>query len=541
MAELHELSSILQNLKDSYDSIVATKSVQSDIITQLNEVNTSLDAAISAYSSAGSDSQITSLVSSVGIIKGGVSAVISHTQGDLDGLYSNLDEVKASVIDRVDELHDLCASEGWKEAATEIVEDPKTGQKKEEYKQNDQAKIDQANAEIDMLNQKGEAQLNAISAAINGVSFGVIGNMVTGGGVVSGVNYLDNYSFDASEFVIETEGEQQGDQEGEQQGDQQGDQQGEQQGDQQGDQEGEQQGDQQGDQQADQVQQVETNTASKVASAVVGVAEGVVNLGEGVVDAAGTAASWLLDKIGDLTGSQWCKQASSDVKDFVQNDYSRMAGDTAMGALSSLTGGAIQNDESWRSGANVVGEVATAVLVPAIGLKTVAASAMGQTSETVLGAGGNIDQATLSGGLAAGGSYILGKVGQKILGKVANTKVGGKVVSKLANTRLGKGLGLGKYVAGTAATAAAATAATAATTAATTTTTAAAPAVATTTAAAAPAVATTAAAAAPAAVTAAAPAVVTGAAPAVVTTGTNVASAVVPAVGAAAALGSRVP
>ncbi len=437
MAELHELSSILQNLKDSYESIVATKSVQSDIITQLNEVNTSLDAAISAYSSAGNDSQITSLVNSVGIIKGGVSAVISHTQGDLDGLYSNLEEVKTSVIDRVDELHDQCASEGWKEASTEVVTDSKTGEKKEEYKENDQAKIDQANAEIDMLNQKGEAQLNAISAAINAVNFGVIGNMVTGGGVVTGVNYLDNYSFDASQFVIEnpeTPGEDTGDETGDQQ------QQGEQQ-------EGEQQQQQQEQQEQQQQQQVETNTASKVVSGVVGAAEGVVNLGEGVVDAAGTAASWLLGVIGDLTGSEWCKQASSDVKTFVETDYSDMAGDAIMGAVSDLSGGYIQNDQGWRSGGSVVGEVATAIFVPAIGVKTVAASVAGQTSETVLDQGGDIGEAALGGTLAGGGTLLLGNLGKKAVGKVANTKIGSKVVGKLSNTRLGKGLGLSKYVA----------------------------------------------------------------------------------------------
>ena len=207
MAELNKLSAMLEGFNNSYDSVVEAGSKASTIADSINQVSTKVSSAISNLATASSDAQVTSASGGLQLAKDGLDRVKSHVEGDLGALMSNAGEVK-SIIDQI--LQKIEEGKSWTPGGKE--KNATTGE--EEYVAHDQAKINAANAEIDYLNQKGEAQLNAMSSAINSVAFGVAGNMQIGGTLGNSTTYPDNYNFTFADFEVPPEDDGSGDNNG---------------------------------------------------------------------------------------------------------------------------------------------------------------------------------------------------------------------------------------------------------------------------------------------------------------------------------------
>ncbi len=207
MAELNKLSAMLEGFNNSYDSVVEAGSKASTIADSINQVSTKVSSAISNLATASSDAQVTSASGGLQLAKDGLDRVKSHVEGDLGALMSNAGEVK-SIIDQI--LQKIEDGKSWTPGGKE--KNATTGE--EEYVAHDQAKINAANAEIDYLNQKGEAQLNAMSSAINSVAFGVAGNMQIGGTLGNSTTYPDNYNFTFADFEVPPEDDGSGDNNG---------------------------------------------------------------------------------------------------------------------------------------------------------------------------------------------------------------------------------------------------------------------------------------------------------------------------------------
>jgi len=199
MAEMRSLSEYLDGFKTSYDATGALQSVASaksqltaDITTISNQVN----EAISSFKSAGKDSQIQDLTKALELAKSGLDITNSHVEGDIGGVLSSTNGLRTGTIQEI-----LDKINRGKSLNTNILEDiwnntggllfGKTGA---------QAEAERLNSDIDRLNKKGEAQLIAIENSINGVKFGVIGNMVDNGALGQSIEFDGSYSFNAEEW-----------------------------------------------------------------------------------------------------------------------------------------------------------------------------------------------------------------------------------------------------------------------------------------------------------------------------------------------------
>ena len=199
MATLNQLSAKLTVFKSAYGSIAAINT--GDITSTLTDAGKDLADAISGFTAAANDSVVTSIIEGTTLAKDGIERVKGHVEGDIATLKSNASEVK-SIIDKIDDLITKGAS--WKEKET-VTETDDKGRTITRTDYHDQAKIDEANAEIDYYNKKGEAQLDAMATAINGVAFGVTGNMVLGGTLGTSTTYSDGYKFSFEEFTYEAQ------------------------------------------------------------------------------------------------------------------------------------------------------------------------------------------------------------------------------------------------------------------------------------------------------------------------------------------------
>ena len=199
MATLNQLSAKLTVFKSAYGSIAAINT--GDITSTLTDAGNDVADAISGFTAAANDSVVTSIIEGATLAKDGIERVKGHVEADIATLKSNASEVK-SIIDKIDDLIDKGAS--WKEKET-ITETDDKGRTISRTDYHDQAKIDEANAEIDYYNTKGEAQLDAMANAINGVAFGVTGNMVLGGSLEASTTYSDGYKFAFEDFTYEAQ------------------------------------------------------------------------------------------------------------------------------------------------------------------------------------------------------------------------------------------------------------------------------------------------------------------------------------------------
>jgi hypothetical protein len=189
MATMNPLSATLTKFKESYASIsgISTDGITSQLTTASNTV----DSAISGFKSAANDSVVTSIVEGATLAKEGIERVKGHVETDISTLKANA----AQLMDIIKIIEDLItAGEALTGRTTETEKDA-DGNDVEVVKENDQATIDKYNSEIDHYNQQGENQLNAMATAINGVSFGVSGNMKVGGTLGASIGYIDNYEF----------------------------------------------------------------------------------------------------------------------------------------------------------------------------------------------------------------------------------------------------------------------------------------------------------------------------------------------------------
>lgn len=194
MAELKSLSPKLEEFKNFCDGeLNSVKGTQSSVSSSLSSAANKLGEAISLFNKASSDSKIASLNGGISLAKDGLDRVKSHVEGDIDALLGDCKGLRSGPIQQI--LDKIEEGKAWKEASTEKDKDGKLV-----TKQNDQAKINEANAFIDRMNSKGEAQLDAIAAAINGVSFGVKGNMTLGGSLGASVSYADGYHFNGDQW-----------------------------------------------------------------------------------------------------------------------------------------------------------------------------------------------------------------------------------------------------------------------------------------------------------------------------------------------------
>ena len=375
MAELKYLSVMLDNFNNQYDSLTSISGPKGDISSELTSVANQLNDAISGFSSASSDSKIADLNSGLALAKQGLEVVKSHVDGDLDALLGNGAEVKA-IIDEILELRRQ--GQSWKESGLERVWNNTIGSFVESWHDNDTYKIDQANRTIDQKNEKGEAQLQAMSAAINGVAFGVAGNMKMGGSLGQSVTYPDNYNFDGDKW--------------------------------------------------DQEHPVyDLNFFQEVGCFVLGTVESGVKIVEGVVDAALTPVAGVVSLIKGNDDHALTK--------FIQTDWANEGASAVAGVIG-------VNKESYNasSGRSVGSTIGTVVGHGALwctgwGAVVSAVSIAGNTSETVIQNGGTVGEGLWKGTLMGTASYAGGKVLGAVVNKVSPAVSGwvnnsGNVVAK---------------------------------------------------------------------------------------------------------------
>ena len=191
MAE-YKLSDKLKSFKESYDNAGNLDSMSSDFSAELMTISNELGEAAANFNNSGNDAVISSIVGNTTLAKDGVDRIKSRIDEDIPGLLSGLKEVRALVKNIEDAVEAIEGNGGLKAQLRSAQASTAP----------DQGRIDSLNSqisskghEIDNNNQKGEAQLLAIKSAIDGVSFGVSGNMHTGGSLDSGSKYNDLYNF----------------------------------------------------------------------------------------------------------------------------------------------------------------------------------------------------------------------------------------------------------------------------------------------------------------------------------------------------------
>ncbi len=387
MADLHPLSSNLSTFKGVYDgSFSNMRSKQSDISNTLSEVINSIDSAINGFTTAGSDSQITSLKSCLTLAKDGTERVKSHVDGDLTNLFSNGDEVRGNdsgqeIIGEIVKL--INDGKNWKESFWQRVWNAIREIFTDEYIENDQAKIDRANQRIDHLNKKGEAQLAAMSSAINSVAFGVAGNMKNGGSLGTSITYEEQYEFNAEAW-----------------------------------------------EQAN--PEVHLNILQQAGCAVVGAVEGVAHVAEGILDVGATALAGVV--------SWFNADAGQAIADFAARDLSAETAAGLMDITSGITG--ITGDAYLASGGRRLGRGAGelvahgALWLTGGGAILSAVSIAGNSMESNLQAGNGIGRSFFTGAVTGVASYALGKAGQAIASKFAGWATGSgstTVIGKVYN------------------------------------------------------------------------------------------------------------
>ena len=222
----NELSEILKNFKSSYDSsgeLASVTSSASELSSTLQSISDKVSDAAADFKKSGDDSVINSLVANTILAKDGLDRVKSHIDSDIPMVVSKCAEVNALVLDIMDKVEELkeCEKriEENQETLNQINDNLKNENKKAEDEKDtariatwnskktelgesieaDQKKKILLELEIEDGNDKGETQLNAIKSAIDGVTFGVAGNMHAGGALGSTLSFSDGYNFEWEE------------------------------------------------------------------------------------------------------------------------------------------------------------------------------------------------------------------------------------------------------------------------------------------------------------------------------------------------------
>ena len=346
MAELHYLSTILASFMNAYDGDGGFSSVSSrkdEISTDLTGIINVLSDAHSGFSSASRDSKVTELCNGIALCKDALDRVKSHVEGDLSSLLTDCHTVRQDFIQPIIDLYN--EGKAWKTEWYEDIWDNTIGALVTRWRSGDRQKIDTANRDIDRYNKEGEAMLNAVSSAINSVQFGVIGNMHVGGVLGASVTYSDTYNFSREQWEAENP-----------------------------------------------VQPVYLAWYEEVGCAVVGLVEGVLKVGENIVDAA-------LTVVGSVTSILGLQGVSDSIKGFIERDVSN---DIVSNTLGVVVAGSAEryNNSTGRSVGHFVGKTAASIVAYAYGGPILMATiAMGSTSEKSIQNGDSM--------LAAGGKGLL--------------------------------------------------------------------------------------------------------------------------------------
>lgn len=218
MAEVKILSTKLEAFKNTYDGTGGLSSVASakaEVSTGLTEAANKVSEAISNFRSSGNDATISSLIADTTLAKDGIDRVKSHVDGDLSALLGSASELRnliSKIEDLIKEAEGYVADIAQKEREisaltcdtnneTSVANYNAAKSKLQDEIKILETKVDNNNLQIEDQNKKGEAQLDAMAGAINGVSMGVAGNMIHGGSLGSSTLYSDNYHFTWEDFV----------------------------------------------------------------------------------------------------------------------------------------------------------------------------------------------------------------------------------------------------------------------------------------------------------------------------------------------------
>lgn len=338
---------------------------QSNVVSALNETKNILNSTIEGFGRAGSDAQCAALKSWVTLARDGVDRLSTSINNDIDGLFSNGKQIN-------DIIKDI---EDYKRQGEEIAEGIQRifeGLYNEtigsfnkptevENARNEQEKLSLINKHIERLNRKGEAQLQAMSDAINAVKLGVIGNMHKDGSLGAYIKYENGYHFDGAEWDRNNP-------------------------------------------------TVQLNIFQNVGCVVVGAVEGVAKVAEGIVDLGTSAVAGVV--------SIFNNDAGNAVANFAKMDLSNML----FGGIASLfTGSRDAYNDSWgaKLGKFTGSTIAHGVLwASGLGLLS-ATSVAGTTTETGLKDGKGIGSALLGGVISGGLTFIGGKVIGEVTSRIA--------------------------------------------------------------------------------------------------------------------------
>lgn len=207
MANALELSPILKRFEDSYNASGGLSGINGEVDSLNSTIMNSsskIDEAVSYLRTAGSDNTINSAISNLNLAKDGLGRIKDHVSSDINGILSGIDGVMNTIKDIKENIAAYeAATTALSSLQYQLTTNPSTGNTPtqaeiQEINRQITEKTEAADAfklKIEDGNKKGEAQLAAVEAAANGISFGVAGNMHDGGVLGPSISYSDNYNF----------------------------------------------------------------------------------------------------------------------------------------------------------------------------------------------------------------------------------------------------------------------------------------------------------------------------------------------------------
>lgn len=203
------LNNFDKNVCGSLDSLSAKAT---EVQTELNDIYNLYQSALNGVTSTWKDENSASAKEGLTLISNATTRLKDSASNELMGVIGKAGEVKEK-IEYIKAKHK--EGEGLEKAAwlestvTRIINGISQAFTQKNWMNNDQAKIDSLNAEIDHYNKEAERMLDAIKAGMGGVSLGIVGNMVNGGALGSYSTFSYNYTekaFTQKTWVSETIG-----------------------------------------------------------------------------------------------------------------------------------------------------------------------------------------------------------------------------------------------------------------------------------------------------------------------------------------------
>ena len=411
-ANIHYLSDRLEKFRTGVgDNLSSMSSKASELSTGLNDAALLFESALNGVSSAWTDSNSAATKSVLELIMQAAKRLKDTVDGDLTGCLGKCNELMTEINNIValyNSGQNLRAEEWVDGGLLGVIEFSGQWFDGKVRVKNDQDQINALNKKIDKAIHKAEAMLDAIISSMQGITLGIVGNMVPGGalGAYTAMNYQFNYTPPAEER--DTTG---------------------------------------------------IPVLSWAASFVVGGVEAICKIGEGIVDAVGTAAAAVVSGVGTVltwVGADGAGEALHNASDAISNavayDAVGTAFDYVYDGMSSI---GLYNETAANVGNFTGTVVGHAVLwcLPGGALLSAAATA-GNAAETSLQSGDAIGVALLKGAATGAFSYGVGKLLPAVTSKVgswANNVVSGATKSNVVGRVVAKGIttttnAVGKYM-----------------------------------------------------------------------------------------------